>query len=235
MPSRVPCDAGATRESVSRPAAWTTGWSSCPVSPGSRPGLLGADTGSIPAAKLWRRRVGCPPGGPSLVSPGPSGPGAHTKSPRRKPGDSGLRAFPRAMRCGCDPGKREQTCGMDDGMVFVPGVPGLPPGASWNGHGIDSLRKALAAPCWLPAWRAGPWEPAAAGQAMRGRIPMLAVNQHRQDADACREALITARFAAAEAAWYGLGVVGVAVFNAAHMGFAARATGCPQPRASPAA
>ena len=29
---------------------------------------------------------------------------------------------------------------------------------------------------------------------------------------------ITARFAAAEAAWYGLWVVGVAVFSAAHMG-----------------
>jgi len=35
----------------------------------------------------------------------PSGPGAHTKSPRRKPGDSGSHAFPGAMRCGFEPEK----------------------------------------------------------------------------------------------------------------------------------
>ena len=54
-----------------------------------------------------------------------------TKSPRRKPGDSGLPSFPRAMRCGVEPGNREPSCGMDGGVAVVPGVPGLPPGASW--------------------------------------------------------------------------------------------------------
>jgi len=58
----------------------------------------------------------------------------HTKSPRRKPGDSGLHAFPVAMLRGPEPGKHLPSCGMDDGLAFVPGVPGLPPGASWTTH-----------------------------------------------------------------------------------------------------
>jgi len=36
-------------------------------------------------------------------------------------------------------GKQLPSCGMDGGVVFVPGVPGFPPGASWNGDGTDSL------------------------------------------------------------------------------------------------
>jgi len=74
-----------------------------------------------------------------MVSTRPSRPGAHTKSPRRKPGDSGLHAFLRAMRCGLEPGNQVPSCNMDGGVVFVPGVPGLPPGAFWNGDGADSL------------------------------------------------------------------------------------------------
>jgi len=38
--------------------------------------------------------------------------------------------FPGAMRCGCEPARRVSSRGMEDGMVFVPGVPGFPPGAS---------------------------------------------------------------------------------------------------------
>jgi len=61
------------------------------------------------------------------------------KSPRRKPGDSGVHPFPGAMRCGFEPGNHEPSCGMDGGMVVVPGVPGLPPGASWTGEGTEPL------------------------------------------------------------------------------------------------
>jgi hypothetical protein len=57
---------------------------------------------------------------------------ASTKSPRREPGDSGSNAIPRAMRCGFEPGHCVPSSGMDGGVVFTPGVPGLPPGASWN-------------------------------------------------------------------------------------------------------
>jgi len=41
-----------------------------------------------------------------------------TRSPRRKPGDSGSYAFPDAMRCGLEPGKRIPACGMDGDVVF---------------------------------------------------------------------------------------------------------------------
>jgi len=71
----------------------------------------------------------------------PSGPGAPTKSPRRKPGDSGWHAFPFTMRRGFAPVNRVPSCGMDGGVVFVPGVPGFPPGASWNGGVTASLFK----------------------------------------------------------------------------------------------
>ena len=54
----------------------------------------------------------------------------HTKSPRREPGDSGWHAFSGAMRCGVEPGNHVPSCGMEGGVAFVPGVPGLPPGAS---------------------------------------------------------------------------------------------------------
>jgi len=53
-----------------------------------------------------------------------------TKSPRQEPGDSGSRAFPCAMRSGFEPGNHVPSCSMDRGEVFIPGVPGFPPGAS---------------------------------------------------------------------------------------------------------
>jgi len=70
------------------------------------------------------------------------------RSPRRKPGDSGWHDFPFAIRCGFEPGRHVTSCGMDDGVVFVPGVPGFPPGASCGtvpkklpasarGHGVQ--------------------------------------------------------------------------------------------------
>jgi len=54
---------------------------------------------------------------------------ASTKSPRQEPGDSGSHAFPGAMRCGFEPGNCVRSSGMDCGVVFIPGVPGFPPGA----------------------------------------------------------------------------------------------------------
>jgi prepilin-type N-terminal cleavage/methylation domain-containing protein/prepilin-type processing-associated H-X9-DG protein len=66
-----------------------------------------------------------------------------TKSPRRKPGDSGSRTFPRAMRCGLEPENHVPSCGMDDCVVSRPGVPGLPPGASWNCDKTESLFNGL--------------------------------------------------------------------------------------------
>ena len=55
-----------------------------------------------------------------------------TKSPRRKPGDSGSYPFPRAMRSGFETPDAHEARGMDNGVVVIPGVPGLPPGASWD-------------------------------------------------------------------------------------------------------
>src|SRR5579875_453481 len=55
---------------------------------------------------------------------------ASTKSPRRKPGDSGSHAFPGAMRCGFEPETCLPSCGMDAGVGYTPGVPGLRRGAS---------------------------------------------------------------------------------------------------------
>ena len=83
------------------------------------------------------------------------------RSPRWKPGDSGWWAFPGAMRCGCEPGNCVPSSGMDGGMVFIPGVPGFPPGAFWVRHkkppGLLGPRSALAAVAGHPAtnfrWR----------------------------------------------------------------------------------
>jgi len=44
-PVRLPCDAGSSRGSACRRAAWMAGWFSGPESPGFHPGLLGAETG----------------------------------------------------------------------------------------------------------------------------------------------------------------------------------------------
>ena len=55
----------------------------------------------------------------------------HSKSPRRKPRDSGSHLFPLAMRCGFEPVHHLKSSSMDHGAAFVPGVPGFPPGAFW--------------------------------------------------------------------------------------------------------
>ena len=67
-----------------------------------------------------------------------------TRSPRRKPGDSGWHAFPGAMRSGFEPENCVPSSGMDGGVVFVTGVPGFPPGASWTGDKTDSQIKGSA-------------------------------------------------------------------------------------------
>jgi hypothetical protein len=72
----------------------------------------------------------------------PSGPSAHTKSPRRKPGDTGSHTFPGTMRCGFESENWVPSFGMDGGVVFLPGVPGLPPGASWEDTRATSAQKA---------------------------------------------------------------------------------------------
>ena len=81
-----------------------------------------------------------------------------TKSPRRKPGDTGWQAFPFAMWCGFVPGHCVPSSGMDGGVVFTPGVPGFPPGASWSRDETDSL---------------------AAGRGNRGRMPRVSVRHAR--------------------------------------------------------
>jgi len=80
------------------------------------------------------------------------------QSPGREPGDSGWHPFPGAMRCGFEAGNRVQSCRMDGGVVFVPGVPGLPPGASWKHDSIDQMGSpdpTTGAPLGLPPRRAG--------------------------------------------------------------------------------
>jgi hypothetical protein len=56
---------------------------------------------------------------------------APTKSPRREPGDTGSNGDPACHACGRCAAVARGVCGMDGGMVFMPGVPGFPPGASW--------------------------------------------------------------------------------------------------------
>jgi hypothetical protein len=64
---------------------------------GSRGGWFTRTCGIVPQF-AWRASA-------RSQSTRPSGPGASTKSPRRKPGDSGSHAFPGAMRCGFEPEK----------------------------------------------------------------------------------------------------------------------------------
>jgi len=59
---------------------------------GSRGGWCTRTCGIVPQF-AWRASA-------RTQSTRPSGPDAHTKSPRRKPGDSGSHSFPGAMRCG---------------------------------------------------------------------------------------------------------------------------------------
>ena len=81
-----------------------------------------------------------------------------TKSPRRKPGDSGSHPFPGAMRSRFKPGNHVPSCGMDECMVSRPGVPGLPPGASWNCDKATSLFHGLPKNCWpLACSSTGVW------------------------------------------------------------------------------
>ncbi len=42
---------------------------------------------------------------------------------------------------GLNPGNCLSSSGMDGGVVFMPGVPGFPPGASWTGDETDSQFK----------------------------------------------------------------------------------------------
>jgi hypothetical protein len=160
MPSRVPCDAGLNRDIACRHPAWTAGWFSHPVSPGFHPGLFGtrvapqkAPGGSRGTPGRISSRVPCDVGlnrdiacrHPAWTAgwfSHPVSPGFHpgllgtrvasTKSPRRKPGDSGSHAFPDAMLRGFEPGHCVPSSSMDGGVVFTPGVPGFPPGAFWN-------------------------------------------------------------------------------------------------------
>jgi len=121
-------------------------WATRPTkSPRRKPG----DSGS-PASPVTMRRGFAPgthvpscgmedrvvfmPGVPGLP-PGASWATRPTKSPRRKPGDSGSPASPVTMRRGFAPGTHVPSCGMEDRMVFMPGVPGFPPGASWATRG----------------------------------------------------------------------------------------------------
>jgi len=93
---------------------------------------------------VWRQNIAscdfCLAGLRPEVPTRPSRPGAHTKSPRRKPGDSGWHAFPGAMRYETEPGNGMPSSGMDGELVFVPGVPGLPPGASRTTRAIDTQK-----------------------------------------------------------------------------------------------
>jgi hypothetical protein len=100
--------------------------------PGGNPGACCTRTRGVVPRFAWRACA-------RLESTRPSGPGAPTRSPGWKPGDTGSHAFPGAMRCGFASGNHVQSCGMDGGLVVVPGVPGLPPGASWTGDGTDPL------------------------------------------------------------------------------------------------
>ena len=143
MPSRVPCDVGLNRKlrAVIRhgrrggfhtrcPRVSTRGFLERVSLPqkapgGSRGGCCTRTCGLMPQF-AWRASA-------RMQTTRPSGPGASTKSPRREPGDTGWHAFPGAMRCGFEPVNCVPSSGMDGGMVFTPGAPGFPPGASCVG------------------------------------------------------------------------------------------------------
>ena len=76
---------------------------------------------------------GFPPGASRFSTP------LTQEAPGGSRGTPGMHAFPGAMRYGFEPGKRPPPSGMDGGVVFIPGVPGFPPGASWIGDGTDPL------------------------------------------------------------------------------------------------
>jgi hypothetical protein len=75
--------------------------------------------------------AGFDPGRPGLV--------ISQKAPRRKPGGAGLHAVAGAMRWRFVRWNHVRSCGMDGGLVVMPGVPGFPTGAAWNGDGTDAL------------------------------------------------------------------------------------------------
>jgi hypothetical protein len=101
-----------------------TGWQAfpCAMRCGFEPGHCVPSSGVDGGVVFMPGVPGFPPGASW---------GAVTRSPRRKPGDTGSQAFPCAMRCGFEPGNCVPSSGMDGGVVFMPGVPGFPPGASW--------------------------------------------------------------------------------------------------------
>jgi len=114
--------------------------------PGGSLGTPGRMRSHVPCAAGLHRDIACRhPAWTAGWFSHPESPGYHpgllgtrvasTKSPRREPGDSGSNAIPRAMRCRFAPGTHTQSSGMDGGVVFTPGVPGLPSGASWATHG----------------------------------------------------------------------------------------------------
>ena len=73
---------------------------------------------------------------------------SHTRMAQEAPG--GSRGTPGCMpsRVPCDVGFEPGNCvpssGMDGGVVFMSGVPGFPPGASWTGDETDSRFKGSA-------------------------------------------------------------------------------------------
>ena len=142
------------RRPAKRTAARGRGFA-CSMPPGFHPGLLvwvPGPEGRVDSKRAQARQAnrGTRPRVCVQHAPGFS-PGAswatraiHTKSPRRKPGDSGSHPFPLAMRSGFEPGNCVPSSGMDGGVVFVPGFPGFPPGASWAAEETESQFKGSA-------------------------------------------------------------------------------------------
>jgi len=158
---------GRSQGATSRPSGRTSGRPWPPLSGGPRRhdeascraagGRLGRGEFRVDCPPGWRaftsrrrhraavRSAGLSP----LVSTRQSGSGDPPKSPRRKPGNAGLHAVAGAMRWRFMRWRfvrwrfvrwnHVRSCGMDGGLVVMPGVPGFPPGASWNGDGTDAL------------------------------------------------------------------------------------------------
>jgi len=149
IPSRVPCAPGSKHQMLTKPAAWTTGWLSSPESPGCHPGLLGTHVSSPTTTDHPCHGHNRPPvsrpqsttrvttttdhpchdhNGPRVSRPQSTTRVTATKSPRRKPGDSGSYAFPRAMRSGFETPDAHEARGMDGGWLSCPESPGCHPG-----------------------------------------------------------------------------------------------------------
>ncbi len=169
-PSSVPCDTGSNQGNGVPSSGMDGGIVFSPGVPGLPPGAStfstplpqkapggsrgtpGRTPSSVPCDTGSNQGNGVPSSGMDggiVFSPGVPGlpPGASTFStplPQKAPGGSRGTPGRTPSSVPCDTGSNQgngvPSSGMDGGIVFSPGVPGLPPGASWHGDLLENGR-----------------------------------------------------------------------------------------------